>query len=113
MSAAGASRLPPPFDFTPMTFVDRIADARDIGDVFDLVNEFVHALHHSGAMNQIPAPIRPGRISTADDLSYWLKLVSDEIKGRETTQEETPDILFGLHAVFETALQKLRSGWYH
>jgi len=96
-----------------MTFVDRIADARDIGDVFDLVNEFVYALHHSGAMDKIPAPMRPGRISTADDLSYWLKLVSDEIKRREAMQEETPDIVFGLHAVLETALQKLRSGWYH
>jgi hypothetical protein len=27
-----------------MTFVDRIADARDIGAVFDLVNEFIYAL---------------------------------------------------------------------
>ena len=96
-----------------MTFVDRIADARDIGDVFDLVNEFVYALHHSGAMDQLPAPIRPGRISTADDLSYWLKLVSDEIKSQDAAQKEMPDILLGLHAVFETALQKLRTGWYH
>jgi hypothetical protein len=96
-----------------MTFVDRIAEARDIGDVFDLVNEFVYALHHSGAMDKIPASMRTGRISSADDLSYWLKLVSDEIKRREVTQEETPDILFGLHAVLDTGLHKLRSGWYH
>jgi hypothetical protein len=96
-----------------MTFVDRIADARDISDVFDLVNEFLHALHHSGAMDQIPAPMRPGRIGSADDLSYSLKLVSDEIKRREATQQETPDMIFGLHAVLDTALQKLRSGWYH
>ena len=96
-----------------MTFVDRIADARDIDDVFDLVNEFVYALHHSGALDQVPAPVRPGRISSADDLSYWLTLVSDEIKRRETTQDEPPDIIFGLHAVLDTALQKLRSGWYH
>ena len=64
-------------------------------------------------MDKIPAPMRPGRISTADDLSYWVKLVSDEIKRREAMQEETPDIVFGLHALLETALQKLRSGWYH
>jgi len=70
-----------------MTFVDRIADARDIGDVFDLVSEFVYALHHSGAMDQIPAPIRPGPISTADDLSYWSKLVSDEIKSQDAAQK--------------------------
>jgi len=96
-----------------MTFVDRIADAREIGDVFDLVNEFVYALHRSGAVDQVPAPMRPGQISSADDLSYWLNLVSDEIKRREATQEETPDMIFGLHAVLDTALQKLRSGWYH
>ena len=96
-----------------MTFVDRIADARDIGEVFDLVNEFLYALHHSGELGHIPEAVRPGPISTADDLSYWLNLVSDEIKRREAMQEETPDIVFGLHAVLETALQKLRSGWYH
>jgi hypothetical protein len=28
-------------------------------------------------------------------------------------QEETPDMIFGLHAVLDTALQKLRTGWYH
>jgi len=64
-------------------------------------------------MNQLPAPMQPGRISTAADLSYWVRVVSDEIQGRESAQEQTPDILFGLHAVLETALQKLRSGWYH
>lgn len=96
-----------------MTFVDRIADARDIGDVFDLVNELLYAIHHSGAVDQVPAPIRPGQISSADDLSYWLKLVSDEIKRREATHEGTPDMIFGLHAVLDTALQKLRSEWYH
>ena len=64
-------------------------------------------------MNQLPAPMQPGRISTADDLSYWVRVVSDEIQGRESAQEQTPDILVGLHAVLETALQKLRSGWYH
>ena len=96
-----------------MTFVDRIADARDIGDVFDLVNEFVYGLHHSGQMAQVPAQMRPEQISSADDLSYWLNLVSDEIKRREATQEETPDMIFGLHAVLDTALQKLRSEWYH
>ena len=110
---AGASCVSPPFDFTHMTFVDRIADARDIGDVFDLVNELLYAIHHSGAVDQVPAPIRPGQISSADDLSYWLKLVSDEIKRREATHEGTPDMIFGLHAVLDTALQKLRSEWYH
>jgi len=30
-----------------MTFIDRIADARDLADVFDLVNEFIVGLHHA------------------------------------------------------------------
>ena len=30
-----------------MTFVDRIADARDIAEVFELVNEFVEAVYGS------------------------------------------------------------------
>jgi len=96
-----------------MTFVYLIADARDIADVFDLVNEFIYALHHSDEMAHIPAAVRPGRISSADDLSYWFKLVSKEIKSREAEQEEASDIPFGLHAVLDTALQKLRSEWYH
>jgi putative ABC transport system substrate-binding protein len=42
-----------------MTFVDRIADARDIDDVFELENEFIYALHHSGKIHQIDASVLP------------------------------------------------------
>ncbi len=96
-----------------MTFVDRIADARDIAEVFELVNEFVEAVHHAGEIEQLPKEVRPGRISTADDLSYWFRLVSEDIRRRDVADEKTPDIAFALHAVLETALQRMRSGWYH
>jgi hypothetical protein len=94
-----------------MTFVDQIADAQDLAEVFELVNEFLEALYHSGEAGRIPLTMR--RISTADDLSYWFSLVSEEIKRQEAAEEDTPDVLFGLHAVLETALQRLRAGWYH
>ena len=96
-----------------MTFVDRIADARDIAEVFDLVNEFVSALQEKPDFNHIPDTLRPARIDTADDLVYWLNLVSDEIKRRDAAEEEIPDVMFALHAVLETALQRLRRDWYH
>ena len=96
-----------------MTFVDRIADARDIAEIFELVNEFVEAVHHAGEIQQLPKEVRPGRINTADDLSYWLRLISEEIRRREETGDETPDIAFALHTVLDTALQRLRSDWYH
>ena len=96
-----------------MTFVDRIADASDIEEVFYLVNEFIVGLHTSGGIQPIPVVLRPGRINTADDLSYWFNLLSDEIKRREATEAEIPDVMFALHAVLETALQRLRGDWYH
>jgi hypothetical protein len=96
-----------------MTFVDRIADARDIAEIFNLVNEFVEALQHAGEVHQIPVAIRPGRINTADDLSYWLRLVSEEIRRRDAADQETPDVMFGLQAVLAAALQIVRSDLYH
>jgi hypothetical protein len=96
-----------------MTFVDRIADARDIAEIFDLVNELINALPLAGEIHHIPIAVRPGRINTADDLSYWFELLSEEIRRRDAAGEETPDIAFVLHAVLGTALQKLRSDWYH
>ena len=57
-----------------MAFVDRIADARDIVEVFDLVNEFIVGLHTSADIHPIPVVLRPGSINSADDLSYWFKL---------------------------------------
>jgi hypothetical protein len=94
-----------------MTFVDQIADAQDLAEVFELVNEFIEALYHSGEADRFSLTMR--RINTADDLSYWFSLVSEEIKRREAAEEDTPDIIFGVHAVLETALQRLRAGWYH
>ena len=96
-----------------MTFVDRIANARDIYQVFDLLTDFIIELHRSGAIEQIPRIVRPGRINTADDLSYWFNLLSDEIKRRDAAEEKIPDVMLALHAVLETALQRLRGDWYH
>ena len=61
-----------------MTFIDRIADARDIADVFDLVNEFIVGLHHVHQLQEIPVALRPGRVATADDLAFWLNLLSED-----------------------------------
>ena len=96
-----------------MTFIDRIADARDIADVFDLVNEFIVGLHHVHQLQEIPVALRPGRVATADDLAFWLNLLSEEIRQRDAVGDEIPDVMFALHAVLETALQRLRSDWYH
>ena len=96
-----------------MTFIDRIADARDLADVFDLVNEFIVGLYHAHQIHEIPTALRPGRIATADDLAYWLRLLSEEIKQRDAADNEIPDVMFALHAVMETALQRLRNDWSH
>jgi len=96
-----------------VTFVDRIADARDIDQIFDLVNEFIIELHRCHVIQQIPTVVRPGRINTADDLGYWLNLLSEEIKRRDAAEAEIPDKMFAMHAVLETALHKLRRDWYH
>jgi len=39
-----------------MTFVDRIDDARDLAEVFELVNELIKALYHSG--EPLASPLR-------------------------------------------------------
>jgi len=96
-----------------MTFIDRIADAGELAEVFDLVNEFIGDLQRMPEVQQIPTLLVPGWINTADDLAYWLRLLSEEIQRRDAADEEIPDIMFALHAVLETALQRLRSGWYH
>jgi hypothetical protein len=75
-------------------------------------DEFIGALRSKPDIQQIPFAIRPARISTADDLAYWLDLLADEIK-RRAALEEIPDAMFALHAVLETALQRLRGDWYH
>jgi DNA-binding GntR family transcriptional regulator len=90
-----------------MTFVDRIADAQDLADVFELVNEFIEALYRSAEADRISLTIR--RISTADNLMYWFDLVSAEIKRQEAAEEKTPDVVFDLHAVLETAIQRCAS----
>ena len=96
-----------------MTFIDRIADAHDLANVFDLVNEFIVGLYHAHQIHEIPTALRPGRIATADDLAYWLRLLSEEIKQRDAADNEIPDVMFALHAVMETALQRLRNDWSH
>ncbi len=96
-----------------MTFIDRIADAREIDDVFDLVDELLSALHYTDDVQQITPVLRPGRINTADDLAYWLKLLSAEIHDRDARQEAISEAMFALHAVLETAQQRLRGIAYH
>ena len=96
-----------------MTFVDRIADARDIEQVFDLVNEFISVLQEQPTIEHIPAALRPVRMNTAEDLAYQLEILSDEIRQRDAVEEEIPDVMFALHAVLETALQRLRGDWRH
>ena len=94
-----------------MTFVDHIADATDIRDVFELVNEFVGALNYAHEIHHIPLGLRPGPIDTAEAITYWLSLISEEIKRRDGIQETTPDCMFAMHAVLETAAQKVCGGW--
>ena len=96
-----------------MTFIDRIADARDIAELFELVNEFISDLQRMPEVQQIPTALLPAWINTADDLAYWLRLLSEEIQRRDASDEEIADMMFALHAVLETALQRLRSEWYH
>ena len=91
----------------------RISDARDIAELFDLVNEFISDLQRVPEVQQIPTALFPGWINTADDLAYWLRLLSEAIRVRDESEDEIPDIIFALHAVLETALQRLRSDWYH
>jgi hypothetical protein len=71
-----------------MTFIDRIADARDIADVFELANEFIGDLQLMPAVQQIPTALLPGWINTADDLAYWLRLLSEEIQRRNASDDE-------------------------
>ena len=42
-----------------------------------------------------------------------MRLISEEIRRRDAAEVEILDVMFGLHAVLETALQRLRSDWYH
>ena len=94
-----------------MTLVDRIADAQSIEEAFELVNEFIRKLRHVGAIDLIPPAMRPGRINTADDLSYWLMIVWDEIRRRNAVKEDTPAVIFSIHDVLVAALLRLCSGW--
>jgi hypothetical protein len=67
---------------------------------------------YTGYMEDIPPFFPPSPHPQCGDLSYWLGLISDEIKRRDGAGEETLDCLFELHAVLETEVQKLRSAWY-
>jgi len=52
------------------TFIDRIADARDIAELFDLTNEFTADRQRM---------LESGRINAAEDVAYSLPMVSREI----------------------------------
>jgi hypothetical protein len=83
------------------------------------VNEFISDLQRMPEVQQIPTELFPGWINTADDLVYWLRLLSEEIQRRDASDEEIPDIMFALRAVPETALRdcvvtgitELRPSW--
>ena len=77
------------------------------------MDEFIGALQEKRDIEQIPSSLAPRTISTADDLAYWLNIVVDEIKRRDATEEEISEVRFALHAVLETAGQKLRGACYH
>ena len=68
------------------------------------MNEFISDLQRMPEVQQIPTELLPGWINTADDLVYWLRLLSEEIQRRDASDEEIPDIMFALRAVPETAL---------
>jgi hypothetical protein len=95
-----------------MTFVDLIADARDIGDVIDLVNEFLMGLRSIGELKHIPESVQPPRITIVNDLPYSLNLVAEEIKRRDAAGDEIPEVMFALHAVLETAVERVRTSYH-
>ena len=94
-----------------MTFVDLIADACDIGDVIDLVNEFLVGLQTTGELNHVPESVQPPRITAVNDLPYSLNLVAEEIKRRDAAGDEIPEAMFALHAVFETAVERVQTSY--
>ena len=57
-----------------MNFVDRIAGAQDITDVFELVNEFVSGLYRARDIYKLPSHLRPIRIENV----VALRLISDD-----------------------------------
>ena len=95
-----------------MTFVDLIADAREIEDVVDLVNEFLAGLKHTGQLQPLPSSVQARRISTLDDISYSFNLVTEEIKRRNAAGDDIPTVMFALHAVLETAVERLRTSYH-
>ncbi len=95
-----------------MTFVDLIADARDIGDVIDLVNEFLIGLQSIGELKHIPESVQPPRITAVDHLPDSLNLVVAEIRRRDGAGDEIPEVMFALHAVLETAVERVRTSYH-
>ena len=95
-----------------MNFVDRIADAQDITDVFELVNEFVSGLHRARDIYKLPSHLRPIRIEDVDELSHWLRVISEEIQRADDKEQDIPNVIFELHAILETAAQKLRGSFH-
>jgi hypothetical protein len=84
-----------------LTIVDRIPDAHDIAAVFDLVNDFISALQEKRDIEQILSTLRAARINTADDVAYWLNIVSDEIRRRDAAEEGIPEAMFALPACWK------------
>jgi len=52
------------------TFIDRIANARDIAELFDLTNEFIADRQRM---------LESGRINAVENVAYSLPMVSREI----------------------------------
>ena len=94
-----------------MTLIDLIADACDIGDVIDLVNEFLVGLQTTGELNHVLESVQPPRITAVNDLPCSLNLVAEEIKRRDAAGDEIPEVMFALHAVFETAVERVQTSY--
>jgi len=58
--------------------------------VFDLINEFIIGYTARVAFSRSPWLLRPGRINTADDLNYWLNLLSEEIERQVRQKKKFP-----------------------
>jgi hypothetical protein len=95
-----------------MTFLDLVADARDIEDVIDLVNEVLVGLQSTRELKRIPKSVQPPRITAVSDIPYSLNLVAEEIKRRDVARDAISEVTFALHAVLETAVERMRTSYH-
>jgi hypothetical protein len=95
------------------TFVDRIRRAANSESVFRVVNEFIIALYQDKRMEALPMALRPGRISSAVEMAYYIDLLEHEVLRQGTFNSPIPDAMLALRSVLANAGRKLRSTWHH